>query len=131
MSLFNLLGSLVEELSQVLVLATDTLGYLDYDGSALQVEFFAFTKVEVFPPVHIADEIPSFIVDHDALVERMKFQATVLPSFLFSFQIVGEETYIFQHWGGNRENRAHLAILVAVTAGERHGDQDDSRGQSQ
>lgn len=91
MSLFNLLGSLVEELSQVLILATDTLGDLNNDGSAFQVEFFAFTKVEVFPPVHIADEISSFIVDHDALVERMKFQAAVLPSFLFPFQIVGKE----------------------------------------
>lgn len=87
MSLINLFGSLVEEFGKILILGSNTFGNLDNDSTALQIELLALTKIEVLAPVHVANEIPPLIVHHDALVEGVKLEASILPSLLFALQV--------------------------------------------
>lgn len=90
--------SLFEELSQVLVLAPKAVDDLNDDATPLQLKLFTFFKIVLLAPMSVADEIATIVVHHDALVESMKRETTILPSLLFALEVVCEEA-------GKIENR--------------------------
>jgi hypothetical protein len=83
--LFRLPG---KDFTDVLHLLTNILSDLDNDAATIQPQFFAVFNVIVAKPVCVAYEISPFIVNDDPLVKGVEFQPPILPSFLFSFQIV-------------------------------------------
>lgn len=51
-------------------------------------------------PMHVSEEVPAFIVDHDASVECMEFDEAILPAFGLPSNVVGVETAVFVNWRG-------------------------------
>jgi hypothetical protein len=93
---FLLLGPLVQQFGQVLILTANTLGNLNNDASTFQLNFLALVEVAP-PPMHVSHEIATVIVDHDALVKGVILEAAILPSLLLSPEIVREEAQEFQN----------------------------------
>ena len=92
-TLFLFFCSLVQQLGEILFLASNTFGNLDNNTTPLQLDFFALIKFPVATPVHVSNKVAPLIVDHNAFVERVVFDSSILPSFLFSLQVVGEQAH--------------------------------------
>jgi hypothetical protein len=50
--------------------------------------------------MHVANEVPALIIDHNALVEGVIFESAILPSFLLAAQVMCEEAQILEDGGG-------------------------------
>jgi hypothetical protein len=69
-----------------------------HNGSApIQLELVALVQVPSFLPVSISNEVAAVIVDHDALVESVVLEDSILPSFLLSLQVMCEEANEVHH----------------------------------
>ena len=90
--LLFLLDSFVHQVTEVLAPLTHTLGDLDYDTAAFELELFSVIKFPVSPPMRVSDVVASLIVNHEAFVEQMILEPAILPTLLLSFQIMREET---------------------------------------
>jgi hypothetical protein len=91
LTLFSFLDPLVQQFGQILLLAADAFHDLNNDPSTLQLDLLAFTKLLFTLPVHVPDGMAALIVDHDALVEGVVFEAAILPSLLLPPEIVGKQ----------------------------------------
>ncbi len=50
--------------------------------------------------VGVSDVVRAVVVDHDPLVECVKFEAAILPFLLLFTQVRGEEAAKFENWSG-------------------------------
>ena len=99
MSFLPFLDPFVYKFRKILVLAANTFIDLDDNPASFQFHLFPIVKVPVAAPMHIPNEVSPVIVDHDAFVERVVFDSAILPSLLFSLEIVGEEADKFEDQG--------------------------------
>jgi hypothetical protein len=88
--LFLLFCPLIQQLRQILLLAAHALVDLDNYAPTLQPNFLAFIKVPFARPVHIPDKVATFVVDHDAFIESVVFEAAIFPSLLLPAEVVGK-----------------------------------------
>lgn len=95
MTLFLLLRPLVQQLGQVLLLATDTLDKLD-NNTTLQFDFLAFVEIVIALQVRVSDKVPAVIVDHEALVEGVVCKPAILPPLLLPLEIAGKQADKFE-----------------------------------
>jgi hypothetical protein len=99
MTLLLLLNALVHQLGQVLSLLANAVGNLDNGAAPLQLQFLANIEVLVALPVRISNEVSAVVINHDAFVEGVVFESSILPPLLLPSQVTGEETYVFDHQG--------------------------------
>jgi hypothetical protein len=113
--LLLILVSLLDQLGEILLLASNALCDLNNDAAALKLELFAIAKVVVLVPVHVADEVGLFVVHHDALVEGVVLELSILPSLLLSLQVMCEEAHVVENWCCGWDNggggRTHAAAM--------------------
>lgn len=50
--------------------------------------------------MRIADVAAAVVVDHDAAIEEVELESTILPAFVLAFEVVGEEADEFVDGGG-------------------------------
>lgn len=93
LTLFLFFCPLVQQLAQILLLLTHTFRYLDDYPASFEFHLFALVKLPIAGPVHVADKVSAVVVDHNASVEGMVFESTILPSLLFPSQIVRKEAH--------------------------------------
>lgn len=80
---------------------SDAHGLGDLDQDALvQAELIPLMQLVALFPVCVADVVPCLVAHHDAVVEGMEFEESILPSLLLPPDIVGEETSKFGDWCG-------------------------------
>jgi hypothetical protein len=95
-----LLDSLIDKLRQVCLPALHEVFNLDYDAATIELNLLALTKVVFAVPVHVPNRVPALVIDHDACVECVILESSILPSFLLAAQVMREETAELEHGRG-------------------------------
>jgi hypothetical protein len=80
-----------------------------YDCRAtIKLELVTGLEIATSLPVGITDEMASIIIYHYPLIECVILEDAILPTFLLSFEVMGEETNKVNHSGSCRSQvRSH------------------------
>ena len=92
LALSFLLGPLVNQFGQILIPSASALANLSDNAAPLKLQLVTVTEIVILAPVVIADEISSLVIDHNPSIESMVLEPAILPSLLFSSEIMGKQT---------------------------------------
>jgi hypothetical protein len=81
-------------------LCANTLSDLNEDATSFQFQFLSFVEATLISPMRVANEIRPLIVYHNPLIKGVKFEASILPAFLFAPDILCVKAAEFEDRGG-------------------------------